>query len=217
MLLNIKAKTQGFDISDKSVCVIGCGGLGCNVAVHLAGAGIGRLYLCDFDKVNEGNLNRQFMYTAEDIGRYKCEVMKKKLSEYAPESEIITVNRKINETSDMEFSKECDMIFSCVDNRDARIILENFCRENSIPLLHGGIDGFYGVSYLYVPSHSPSPSQAGLCEGDRAGYNVSAVAGIIGSFQASLGIRYLISGDDSLSGRILVFDENKTDTLNLNF
>ena len=63
-----KRLTQGFSISDKSCAVIGLGGLGTNVAVHLAGAGVGKMYLCDFDTVSKTNLNRQFMYTAEDIG-----------------------------------------------------------------------------------------------------------------------------------------------------
>jgi molybdopterin/thiamine biosynthesis adenylyltransferase len=95
--------------------------------------------------------------------------------------------------------------------------LECFCRENSIPLVHGGIDGFYGVAYLYVPSYSLTPSEAGLCEGNKAKFNISSVVGVIGSYQASLGIQYLLTNDSSLGGRILIFDENKTDTLNLNF
>ena len=212
-----KELTQGFNLRDKACAVIGLGGLGTNVAVHLAGAGIGKICLCDFDKVNETNLNRQFMYTAEDIGKHKTEAMKRRLSAYAPECDIVMINEKINDISDLNFSLNCDIIFSCVDNNAARIILEGFCRENNIPLVHGGIDGFYGVSYLYVPSHSLTPSEAGLCEGSKAKHNVSAVAGVIGSLQATTGIEYLLTKDDSLSGRILIFDNNKTDTLNLRF
>lgn len=212
-----KKLTQGFSLRDKACAVIGLGGLGTNVAVHLAGAGIGKICLCDFDKVNETNLNRQFMYTAEDIGKHKTEAMKRRLSAYAPECEIVMINEKINDISDLNFSLDCDIIFSCVDNNAARIILEGFCRENNIPLVHGGIDEFYGVSYLYVPSHSLTPSEAGLCEGSKAKHNISAVAGVIGSLQATTGIEYLLTRDNSLSGRILIFDNNKTDTLNLRF
>ena len=212
-----KELTQGFSLRDKSCAVIGLGGLGTNVAVHLAGAGIGKICLCDFDKVNETNLNRQFMYTAEDIGKNKTEAMKRRLSAYAPECDVVTINEKIHDISDLNFSLDCDIIFSCVDNNAARIILEGFCRENNIPLVHGGIDGFYGVSYLYVPSHSLTPSEAGLCEGSKAKHNISAVAGVIGSLQATTGIEYLLTRDNSLSGRILIFDNNKTDTLNLRF
>ena len=212
-----KELTQGFSLKDKSCAIIGLGGLGTNVAVHMAGAGIGRMYLCDFDTVSESNLNRQFMYTADDVGKMKCEVLHKRLSAYSPECEIVAVNEKITEAYHSEALKNCNIIFSCVDNNEARMILESFCRENNIPLVHGGIDGFYGVAYLYVPSHSLTPSEAGLCEGKKAKYNISAVAGIIGSYQASLGIKYLLTNDNSISGRILIFDDNKTDTLQLQF
>ncbi len=214
---NEKELVQGFTLKDKSCAVIGLGGLGTNVAVHLAGAGIGRMYLCDFDAVSRTNLNRQFMYTSDDEGKDKCDALKNRLSEYAPECEIISVKQELKHISQLKFAEICDIIFSCVDNNEARLISEEFCRENNIPLVHGGIDGFYGVAYLYVPSFSPAASDAGLCEGNKAKYNISAVAGIVGSFQASLGIKYLLTQDKSLSGRILVFDENKTDTLNLNF
>ncbi len=217
MMANDKEVTQGFSLKDKSCAVIGLGGLGTNVAVHLAGAGIGKMYLCDFDTVSSTNLNRQFMYTSDDVGKEKCHVLKKRLSEYAPECEIIKANCKINDISDLQFLKECDIVFSCVDNNDTRLILDDFCRENNIPLVHGGIDGFYGVAYIYVPSFSLTPFEAGLCEGNKAKYNISAVAGVVGSFQASLGIKYLLTKDNSLCGRIIIFDENKTDTLNLKF
>ncbi len=212
-----KELTQGFSLKDKSALILGCGGLGCNVAVHLAGAGIGRLMLCDGDTVSESNLNRQFLYTGEDIGEAKVSAARSRLKQYAPECDISARYGEIRKSFELDFARDCDIVFSCVDNNDARLILESFCRENNIPLVHGGIDGFYGVAYLYVPSFSLTPSQAGLCEGNKAKYNISAVAGIIGSYQASLGIRYLLTEDNSESGRILVFDENKADTLQLNF
>lgn len=216
-MADVKEMTQGFSLKDKSCAVVGLGGLGTNVAVHLAGAGVRKIYLCDYDTVSSSNLNRQFMYTTEDIGKDKCDILTKKLSEYAPDCSAIPVKERISNTSNPAFWDDCDIIFSCVDNNETRIILEGLCRENNIPLVHGGIDGFYGVAYLYIPSYSLTPSEAGLCEGNKAKFNISAVAGVIGSFQASLGIKYLLTKDSSLGGRILVFDENKTDTLNLNF
>ena len=214
---NEKSLTQGFSIKDKSCAIIGLGGLGTNVAVHLAGAGIGKMYLCDYDKICKSNLNRQFFYTEEDVGKNKCFVLSERLSIYSPQSDIISVDKQICNLYDLDIFTSCDIIFSCVDNNETRTIIEDFCRNNNIPLVHGGIDGFYGVAYLYVPSVSLTPSEAGLCQGDKAKYNISSVAGIIGSYQASIGIRYLMSKDSSLSGRILIYDDNKTDTLNLKF
>ena len=83
-----KSEMQGFDISSKRAAVIGCGGLGCNIAVHLAGAGIGELIICDFDTVGESNLNRQFLYTPSDIGKKKVFAAEKRLGEYSPRTKI---------------------------------------------------------------------------------------------------------------------------------
>ncbi|MBQ6553643.1 MAG: ThiF family adenylyltransferase [Firmicutes bacterium] len=75
---------QGFEIADKTAAVLGCGGLGCNVATHLACAGIGRLMLCDFDAVSGSNLNRQFLYTAADIGKPKAPLAAARLKATSP-------------------------------------------------------------------------------------------------------------------------------------
>ena len=88
----IKGKTQGFSLKKFTAAVIGVGGLGCNIATHLAGAGIGRLLLFDFDKISETNLNRQFLYTKDSIGEDKVFEAKKRLEEY---SEIILKSPRI--------------------------------------------------------------------------------------------------------------------------
>ncbi len=210
-----KEKVQGFSLKDKTAGVIGCGGLGCNIAVHLAGAGIGKMILCDFDKISQSNLNRQFLYTAADIGLSKCEVAAKRLSEYSEGTSVITAERKILHTDDMTFCKECDIIISAVDNAGARRVLQEFCFENNIPLVCGGLDGFYGMAYLYLPGISPCPDCAGLNTQATAKANISATAGIIGSTQAALAIQYLISQEKELSGKLLIYDGGVFDTLTI--
>lgn len=208
-----KEKVQGFSLKDKSACVVGCGGLGCNVSVHLAGAGIGRLLLCDFDTVSESNLNRQFLYRRSDIGKSKCGCAAEALRAYAPQTEIESRNIRVLSEDDLLFAKDCDIIISAVDNLPARQILQHFCRENGIPLVCAGIDGFYGTAYLYVPFKSPCPDCAGQNGDIKAKYNVSATAGIIGSLQAALAVRYLISEDALIAGRLHIYDGDCLETL----
>lgn len=210
-----KERTQGFSLRNKSACIVGCGGLGCNIAVHLAGAGIGKLILCDFDAVCESNLNRQFLYTKEDIGKSKCKAAKKRLSQYSEDTKLTCIERKIQSAEDMEFARACDIILLAVDNADARKAVQSFSVKYEIPLVCGGIDGFYGMSYMFIPNLSPCPDCAGLNENTKAKYSVSATAGIIGSFQAALAIRYLLTKDKSLSGKLLIYDESCFDTLQI--
>lgn len=213
--MNRKEEVQGFCISGKSACVVGCGGLGCNIAVHLVGAGIGKLILCDFDKITESNLNRQFLYTKNDIGKSKCDVLKKRLSDFSQDTEIEGIDLKIETESDMQFAKGCDIILLAVDNIDARKAVQDFAAKNRIPLVCGGIDGFYGMAYLYVPDYSPCPDCAGLNIDSQTKYNISATAGIIGSAQSALAIKYLLTENKQLAGKILIYDEDIFDTLKI--
>ncbi len=208
-----RADVQGFDLSDFSALLVGCGGLGCNAAVHLVGSGIGKLYLCDFDTVSEGNLNRQFLFTPEDIGKNKAEVTAKRLSTYSRDTEYIVLTKRI----DRDFSPlpECDVILCAVDNSDTRHFLEEVADRTDTPLVIGGVNGFYGIAYLYLPKKSLSPERAAVFEGRDATYSVSSTCGIAGSTMSALAVRYLLTKNEALGGKLLVYDEYKFDTLSL--
>ena len=208
-----KEETQGFSLKSFTCAVIGVGGLGCNIAVHLAGAGTGRLILVDYDKVSESNLNRQFLYTKEDIGHKKAISAKKRLEAFAPDINITALSVKIKKDCIPDELKSADMIFLAVDNKSARKDISLFCEENKIPLMTGGIDGFYGKAFLYIPDITPTLKEAGMLDGKKALTNISAAAGIIGSLQAATGIQYLLTKDISLGGKLTVYDKDEFHTL----
>lgn len=211
-----KSEIQGFDVSSKSAAVIGCGGLGCNVAVHLAGAGIGKLTLVDFDSVSESNLNRQFLYTAGDIGKPKAELAAVKLKKYSPNTEITFINRKINNTEDLDEMNNCDIVFLAVDNNKTRKILQNFCTGNRLPLVNGGINGFYGTAYLYVPERTPCLACAGLMEKETKNIlSVSSTAGIIGALEVEIGIKYLLNENTDVAGTLHIYDNGEINKLKI--
>lgn len=210
-----KADIQGFDISAKSAAVIGCGGLGCNVAVHLAGAGIGKLTLVDFDTVSESNLNRQFLYLINDVGNYKVRLAAERLKKYSPSTEITYKNIKIENTENLDFLKSCDIVFLAVDNNEARKVLQNFCTVNTIPIVNGGINGFCGTAYLYVPEKSPCLNCAGLMEKEsKKIISASSTAGIIGALEAEIGIKYLLAKTD-IAGTLHIYDNGEINKLKI--
>ncbi|MBO5396189.1 MAG: ThiF family adenylyltransferase [Clostridia bacterium] len=210
-----KEQTQGFSLGNFTCGIIGIGGLGCNIAIHLTGAGIGKLVICDYDKVSAGNLNRQFLYTPDDIGKSKVISAKMRLCTYSPDTKISAIETKITDSNIPDELKNCDMIFLAVDNKKARKTVASFCEENRIPLMMGGIDGFYGKAYLYIPGVSPTPEKAGMLDGKKAESNISATAGIIGSLQAAVGMQYLLARDNTLGGKLTVFDKDSFDTLKI--
>ena len=209
--MNIKSNVQGFDISKNSAAIIGCGGLGTNVAVHLAGAGIGKLLLVDFDTVELRNLNRQFFYTKNDIGKEKSRVLAKKLCDYAPETEIKYCCGKYNN----ELLPNCEIVVIAVDNIETRKEINAFCKESKTPCVNGSIDGFFGTAYLYIPDKTPDLEAAGCLDNTKKEiYSPSLTAGIIGALEAQLATDYFL-GKTENAGKIFIYDNNEIHTLKI--
>lgn len=115
-------------ISSTTVGICGLGGLGSNIAIALARAGIGKLILIDFDKVDITNLHRQ-QYKASQVGMYKTEALRENLKEINPylETEIQTVC--VTEENAKKLLKECDIICEAFDNAECKAMLTNFVLE----------------------------------------------------------------------------------------
>ena len=110
--------------SAATVAVCGLGGLGSNIAVALARAGIGKLLLIDFDRVDITNLHRQ-QYKADQIGRDKTEALAENLSEIAPYTEVEPVTVKITEENLTDLLKDADIVCEAFDRAEAKAMLVN--------------------------------------------------------------------------------------------
>lgn len=115
--------------SSATVAVCGLGGLGSNIAIALARAGIGRLILIDFDRVDLTNLHRQ-QYKAVQIGMYKTEAMAKNLLEIAPYVQIQTITERITEENLVNLLSEADVICEAFDSAEAKAMLVNGVLEH---------------------------------------------------------------------------------------
>ena len=213
--MNEKVKKQGFDVAPYTVAVVGCGGLGTNAAVHLAGAGVGRLLLCDFDTVQQSNLNRQFFYTPQDTGQKKAALLGKRLRDFAPDVAVDVFDKKITVPEDLAFTERADLLIAAVDNADARRVICDWCRQSGKPYINGGVDGAFGTVYLCVPGKTPDLEAAGgLLQSTQAPLAQSPTVGIIGALQAKLAVDFLC-GDHSSQGKLFCFDGNTIQTLSL--
>lgn len=110
--------------SSATVAICGLGGLGSNIAIALARAGIGKLLLIDFDRVDITNLHRQ-QYKANQIGRYKADALAENLLETAPYTEIQTVTTKITEENFAYLLKDADIVCEAFDNAESKAMLVN--------------------------------------------------------------------------------------------
>ena len=110
--------------SSATVAICGLGGLGSNIAFALARAGIGKLFLIDFDRVDITNLHRQ-QYKADQIGCYKANALAENLSEIAPYMEIRAVTAKITEDNFVDLLKGTDVVCEAFDNAESKATLVN--------------------------------------------------------------------------------------------
>ena len=122
----------GEDVQKKfsaaTVVVCGLGGLGSNIAIALARAGIGRLILIDFDRVDITNLHRQ-QYKVNQIGKYKTDALFENLKEIAPYIDMELHTVRITRENAEEFLKDADIICEAFDNAEAKAMLTNFVLE----------------------------------------------------------------------------------------
>ena len=110
--------------SSAAVAVCGLGGLGSNITIALARAGIGRLILIDFDRVDITNLHRQ-QYKANQIGRYKTEALVENLIEIAPYIKADVFTERITEDNLAALLKDADIICEAFDDAQSKAMLVN--------------------------------------------------------------------------------------------
>ena len=106
-------------LKNSTIGIAGLGGLGSNAAISLARAGIGKLVLVDFDKVEENNLSRQY-YFLDQVGKYKVDALKDNIKKINPETIVETNNMKLNKGSMEKPFKDVDVVIEALDNAQTK-------------------------------------------------------------------------------------------------
>lgn len=114
--------------SSATVAICGLGGLGSNIAISLARAGIGKLILIDFDRVDITNLHRQ-QYKANQIGKYKTEALSENLKEIAPYADLEIHTVRVTEENAAQLLQDTDIICEAFDNAETKAMLTNLVLE----------------------------------------------------------------------------------------
>ncbi|MEG1579137.1 MAG: HesA/MoeB/ThiF family protein [Oscillospiraceae bacterium] len=194
-------------LSEASVLVVGGGGLGSPLLYALAGAGVGHLTIADGDKVSLSNLNRQCLYTEGDVGARRGIWVP--IRQFAPPSDIA-----VTPFSNMVDAENCgelvaghDLVLLAVDSIPTRLLVNDFCKAQNIPLISGGIDGFFGD--VLAVEWGKTPDLHTLYDGAEQGAPagaLGAVAGVIASLMANLAILQLLGRKSPLGGSLLTYD-----------
>jgi len=192
-------------LKDSSLLVAGVGGLGCVAAEILVRSGVGSLYLLDHKVVDAPDLNRQILYTRDDLGQPKVEAACKRLKAIRPEVEIFPLKRPLE--AGFVLPPQIVGVIDALDNWSSRFLLDTLCQERGCFLVHAGLDGFFGQVTSIIPGKTPRLSE--IFAGAKEEKTVPATAFIcffLGAIQALEAIKLILDWPDTLAGRLLIVD-----------
>ena len=122
-------------ISSKHITIVGTGGVGGNVAIFLARAGVEKFTLIDFDQVAPSNLNRQVVAYRNTIGRYKVDVLREMIENINENAQIICEKQRICEENIPKLIKNTDLVVDCIDSIKDKANLIIYCKKNDIKIV----------------------------------------------------------------------------------
>ena len=181
--------------SSATVAVCGLGGLGSNIAISLARAGIGKLILIDFDRVDITNLHRQ-QYKANQIGQYKTEALSENLKEIAPYIEFETHTDRVTEENFAHLLQDADIICEAFDNAEAKAMLTNLVLQTMPDKFLVAASGMAGMGSVNTVQTRKITSKFYLCGDEISDVNddiglVSSRVMLCAAHQAHTALRIL--------------------------
>ncbi len=194
------------------VLLIGAGGLGNAVAAYLAAAGVGELVVADFDRVDESNLGRQFLFGPADVGERKVDVLARRLGEINPDTRVSRAPRRVDESSADELVGPADVVLDGSDNFRTRFVVADACVRHGKALVAGSAIRLEGQVETFGPDYDESPcyrcvyTEADESLEDCAGNGVfSPVPGVVGTLMAVDALK-LLAGLPVQRGHLTLFD-----------
>jgi len=144
-------------LQDARVGLLGLGGVGTHASLDLAAMGVGDLRIVDFDRVELSNLNRQILYTEENIGRRKVELAEARIRAFNSRIRLEAVELRLSSADDVaEVVHDRDVVIGAIDRpkMHAAVWMNEGCVRSGVPLITGGIDTQRSMFYTVLPGES---------------------------------------------------------------
>lgn len=196
-----------------SVLVIGTGGLGSPVSLYLAAAGVGRIGLVDYDRVDETNLQRQIVHGSSTVGQLKVESARSRLLDLNPGIQVDAINEPFTSSNAIEIAKNYDIIIDGTDNFPTRYLSNDVAVFLGKPNVYGSIFRFDGQASVFHAQKGPcyrclfpEPPPPGMVPTCAEGGVLGVLPGTIGTIQATEALKLILGIGDSLIGRLLLYN-----------
>jgi ubiquitin-activating enzyme E1 len=142
-------------LKDQHIFIVGAGAIGCELLKNLAMIGIGNITITDMDTIEKSNLNRQFLFSNDDIGKFKSECAKEAINKINPEINITAQTLKVSSETlnvyNAKFFSDKTAVLTALDNTQARLFVDSLCVEYGIPLIDSGTLGAKGNVQVVIP------------------------------------------------------------------
>ncbi|MDP6342882.1 MAG: ThiF family adenylyltransferase, partial [Alphaproteobacteria bacterium] len=198
------------------VLVVGAGGLGSPLLMYLAAAGVGTIGVVDDDLVSLSNLQRQIAHDVDDIDRAKVDSARDRARDLNPDAQVVAHRTRLGADNVMELIAPYDLVADGSDNFATRFLLNDACYLAGKPLVSAAVLRFDGQlstfkAHLGAPHPCyrcifPAPPPPGVVPSCAEGGVLGALAGVMGTLQATEVLKELLAVGDSLSGRLLIYD-----------
>jgi len=200
-------------LKQTKVLVIGAGGLGCPILSYLTAAGVGTIGIIDEDIVDESNLQRQILFSTEDIGKPKVKVAEQKLSKQNPFVNFEVYHQRLTKENALSIFEKYDIIVDGSDNFPTRYLVNDACVILNKILVFGAIFKFDGqlsvFNYQQGPTYRclfPEPPAVGEVPNCSEIGVIGVLPGLIGSMMANETIKIITGIGEVLSGKLLMLD-----------
>lgn len=205
-------------LKEAKVLVVGTGGLGSPLLLYLAAAGVGNIGILDFDVVDDSNLQRQVLFTVDDVGKPKAEAAKVRLEKLNPYVNFTVHNTMLTSENALDIVKDYDVVADGTDNFPTRYLVNDACVILDKVNVYASIFRFEGqVSVFNYKNKNgergphyrdlfPTPPPPGLVPSCAEGGVIGVLPGIIGSLQANEVLKVISEVGDTLAGRLFLFD-----------
>ena len=140
-------------LKDAAVMVVGAGAIGNELIKNLALLGIGRIFIFDMDTIENTNLTRSVLYRKKDVGRYKAETAAERAMEINPDVKAKAFNLNIIDDVGLGVYRRMDVVLGGLDNREARLSINQSCYKVNKPWIDGAIEALNGFARVFVPGH----------------------------------------------------------------
>ena len=198
--------------------IIGLGGLGSPAALYLSAAGIGELWLNDFDRVDPTNLQRQVLYRQQDVGERKASAAARTLADVNENVKLYELDRRLDEQGLAEAVAEVDVVLDGSDNIATRFAVNAACARAATALVSGAAIRFEGQLAVFrhdrrraygddTPCYRCLFAESDEASEDCQGNGVFApLVGTVGTMMAAEALKVLLGLGEDSAGRLLTYD-----------